>query len=142
MKPKDRIVAYFAACSNGTPADVASHFTADATIYDTNVRPITGADQIASMWAKVRDQWQGAVWTVDSIVESDDTAAIEWSMIGTNPENGESFVFRGSEHYEFSGSLIAQIRQYWTFDPTKLDTGLIGYDYGHNLDTSDSNSGR
>lgn len=129
MRPLDRIVAYFEACADGTPADVAGHFAPGAVIYDTNVPPTRGPDEIGAMWAKVRDRWQGARWTVESVVESADdaTAAIEWSMRGTDPASGRAFVFRGSEHYRFRGTLIAEIRQYWTFDRERLDTGLIGY---------------
>ena len=50
-------------------------------------------------------------------------------MTGTEPAVAEAFTFRGSEHYRFVDTRIDEIRQYWTFDPAKLDTGLIGYDY-------------
>ena len=33
-------------------------------------------------------------------------------------------------HYEFKENLIAEIRQYWTFDPESLGGGLIKYPYG------------
>ena len=131
MSPHECIVAYFAACSEGTAEAVASHFTDDAVIYDTNIKPIAGALVIGDMWVKVRDRWQGAVWTVDSCVEDaeGERAAIEWSMTGTNPSDGRGFVFRGSEHYGFADGLITEIRQYWTFEPKQLDTGLLGYAY-------------
>ncbi len=127
----ERITDYFDACSAGSAADVAGHFTADAIIYDTNIRPMVGADDIGASWVKVRERWGGARWLVDSIVSSpdDDAAAIEWSMTGTDPASGRSFVFRGSEHYRFdpAENLIAEIRQYWTFDPDRLDTGLVDH---------------
>ena len=52
-------------------------------------------------------------------------------MTGTEPASGRAFAFRGSEHYRFEGDdhRIAEIRQYWTFDPDRLDTGLIDYPY-------------
>ena len=133
MEPAARIEAYFRACGEGTAAEIASHFTPGAVIWDTNVRPARGAEAIGKMWVKVRERWSGARWTVDSIVAEGDVAAIEWSMTGTAPrsglEPGKRFVFRGSEHYRFVGSLIDEIRQYWTFDADQLDTGLVGYDY-------------
>jgi len=128
---KTRISTYFEACGQGSAADIAAHFTDGAVIYDSNLAPAKGADVIASLWIKVRERWGGARWHVDSIVSEADRAAIEWSMTGTNPADGRSFVFRGSEHYRFEGSLITEIRQYWTFDPDKLDTALIEYDYNH-----------
>ena len=63
-------------------------------------------------------------------------AAIEWSMTGTNPDDQQSFVFPGSEHYRFEtdDNLISEIRQYWTFDPQQLSTGLVDYDYDGSAD--------
>ncbi len=129
MEPSNRITEYFEACSSGTAQDIAAHFTADAVIFDTNVRPIVTADVIGKMWVKVRERWLGARWTVDSIITEGSTAAIEWSMTGTNPNDQQPFTFRGSEHYRFEDSLIAEIRQYWTFDDARGDTGLVDYPY-------------
>ena len=144
MEPRERIERYFEACSEGTADEIGSHFTVDAAIYDTNIRPIIGRDTIGEMWVKVRERWQGARWHVDTFVGDIDGAAIEWSMTGTDPTSGRAFVFRGSEHYIFDDAtsavtpfadtapqscLIAEIRQYWTFDPDQLDTGLLGFAY-------------
>lgn len=131
MNPAERVDAYFLACSEGSADDIAGHFTPDAIVWDTNIRPMRGSDAIGASWVTVRDRWGGARWLVDTMVAAPDeeTAAIEWLMTGTNPQNGEGFVFRGSEHYRFADTLIAEIRQYWTFDPSRLDTGLRGYDY-------------
>ncbi len=123
-----RITAYFASCTSGTPDEIAAHFSADAVIYDTNHSPVVGATEIGAFWERVRSQWNGAAWGVDRVVSDGDTAAIEWHMTGES-DNG-SFVFRGSEHYEFAGDLISEIRQYWTFDRERSDTGLQGYPYG------------
>lgn len=125
----ERITAYFDACGEGTPAEIAGHFTPDAVVFDTNIRPMRGAADIGTTWVTVRERWGGARWTVDSIVSDGETAAIEWSMTGTDPESGRAFVFHGSEHYRFGGdeNLIDEIRQYWTFDPERLDTGLREY---------------
>jgi hypothetical protein len=129
MTPAERINTYFMACGEGTAADIASHFTEQAVIFDTNVRPIGGAQQIGEMWVIVRQRWGGARWSVDSVIEGEATAAIEWSMTGTDPTTQRQFTFRGSEHYRFAGSLIDEIRQYWTFDAEALDTGLVGFSY-------------
>lgn len=136
MSPEDRILAYFDACSTGTTDDIASNFTEHATVFDTNVPPVCGAHRIGVSWVKIRNHWLGAHWEVDSYVGDAKTAAIEWSMTGINaPTNvqpdGLSFTFRGSEHYRFEGdeNLISEIRQYWVFDPSKLETGLVGFSY-------------
>lgn len=125
----ERITAYFDACGAAPADEIARHFTADAVIYDTNIRPMVGAGDIGATWVTVRERWGGARWTVDSIVSDGDAAAIEWSMTGTDPASGRSFTFRGSEHYRFAGAdnLIDEIRQYWTFDPDRLDTALREY---------------
>ena len=57
-----------------------------------------------------------------------DRAAIEWSVTGTHPERGR-FCVRGSEHYRMSGDRIAEIRQYWTFDPAAPGAALHGFPY-------------
>lgn len=129
MTPAARINTYFTACGEGTAADIASHFTEHAVIFDTNVRPIRGAEQIGQMWMMVRQRWGGARWSVDSVIEGGRTAAIEWSMTGIDPTTQRPFTFRGSEHYRFVGSLIDEIRQYWTVDAEALDTGLVGFNY-------------
>ncbi|MDH4144540.1 MAG: nuclear transport factor 2 family protein [Acidimicrobiia bacterium] len=131
MGPEERITAYFTACSHASADEIASHFTADAVIWDTNVKPFRGAARIGRQWVRVRERWQGAVWGLDSCVTAADgaSAAIEWWMTGTDPASTRAFTFRGSEHYRFAGGLIDEIRQYWTFDPDRLDTGLVDYDY-------------
>ena len=131
MTPAERIRAYFEACNGGDPAAVAAHFTPEAVIYDTNVRPARGRSRIGETWAAVSRRWGGARWTVDTVVEAADgrAAAIEWTMTGTDPGTGRAFTFRGSEHYRFEGGLIDEIRQYWTFDRDRLDTGLVEYPY-------------
>lgn len=129
MEPAQRIGAYFKACGEGSAAEIAGHFTDDAVIFDTNIRPTRGNAAIGAMWTTVRKRWGGARWTVDSIVSNGETAAIEWSMTGTAPADERPFVFRGSEHYAFRQSLISEIRQYWTYDPDTLDTGLVDYDH-------------
>ena len=106
---------------------IAAHFTEDATIFDTNHTPVVGRDSIGAFWVRIREQWDGARWTVDSAVEQGDTAAIEWSMHGV--ADGEPFVFRGSEHYRFRDTLIDEIRQYWTFDAERPGSTLVGFDY-------------
>jgi ketosteroid isomerase-like protein len=126
---EETIRSYFDACSNGTAADIARCFTSDAVVYDTNLAPFRGAIAIGEGWVKIRSKWGGARWTVDSCVESGHVAAIEWSMHGTDTETLRTFTFRGSEHYRFDNELIAEIRQYWTFDRTRLDTGLRAYTY-------------
>lgn len=123
----ERIRAYFDDCNTGSPARIASHFTPDAIIYDTNHDPVRTAVGIGRFWEKIRARWSGAVWTVDTVVSDGETAAIEWNMAGRGDDG--SFVFRGSEHYAFEGDLIAEIRQYWTFDTDRADTGLRGYPY-------------
>jgi ketosteroid isomerase-like protein len=123
------IRSYFEACSTGTAGDIARHFTIDAVVYDTNIAPVWGSEAIGEAWVAIRNKWGGATWNVDSCVESGNVAAIEWSMRGVDPKTTRAFVFRGSEHYVFEAGRIAEIRQYWTFDRNKLDTGLVGFNH-------------
>ena len=96
-------------------------------MYDTNHKPVRGATEIGEFYARIREQWGGAVWEVNTYVGDADVAAIEWSMHGQ--KDGQSFTVRGSEHYEFRDGSISQIRQYWTFNPENPDVGLRGFPY-------------
>jgi len=119
--------AYFDACTSGRAEDIASCFTEHAVIYDTNHPPVRGRSAIGAFWTGVRDRWAGAAWIVDSGIEEGDLTAVEWTMSGYS-ERGP-FAFRGSEHYRFEGDLIAEIRQYWTFDAEEPGSELLGYPY-------------
>ena len=124
----DQIRSYFEACSSGSSEAVANHFTDSAVIYDTNHSPIMSSAAIGEFWSQIHQKWVGARWVVEQVIETIDSAAIEWVMSGE--AYGRPFQIRGSEHYEFEGGLIAEIRQYWTFDPKSPGGGLISYPYG------------
>ena len=127
MDNRARIEAYFNACSVGSAADISSHFTRDAIVFDTNHAPVKGADTIGEFWAKIRRRWSDARWYLDSCVSEGNAAAIEWTMTGS--DEGRAFAVSGSEHYHFRDTKIAEIRQYWTYDPQQLDSRLQGFDY-------------
>lgn len=122
-----RVHEYFERCSTGTPDELASLFTEEAVVYDTNVRPVRGAQEIAAWWMKIRDRWEGARWVVDTSVEEGDAVAVEWTMTGR--ADGDPFTVRGSDHYTFRGDAIAEVRQYWSFDPEHPGSQLIGFPY-------------
>lgn len=124
---KRHIRRYFATCSGADADAVAEHFTADAIIYDTNHPPIVGRGEIGRFWEHVAKRWAGARWEVDSAVEEGPAVAIEWTMRGSG--RAGPFVVRGSEHYRFEDGLIAEIRQYWTYDEADPSSGLHGYPY-------------
>ena len=119
------ITQYFLACGYGTAADIASHFEKDAVIYDTNHPPIRGAGSIGEFWLNVRERYGEATWHVDSIIESEDSAAIEWTMRGNL--GSKQLVYRGSEHYHVKNGLIIEIRQYWNWKRNELTSGLVDY---------------
>ena len=130
------ITQYFLACGYGTAADIASHFAKDAVIYDTNHPPIRGAANIGEFWLNVRERYGEATWHVDSIVESGDSAAIEWTIKGNL--DSSQLVYRGSEHYRVKNGLISEIRQYWNWKRNELTSGLVDYLYD-NIYTADKN---
>lgn len=146
-----RITGYFDACTSGDAAAVASHFTDDAVVYDTNHAPVRGAATIGRFWSRIASKWQGASWHCERLMTDGDTAAIEWRMSGTmsaprsgagspaarsDADDGVPFAVRGSEHYDFGphldsdDRLIAEIRQYWTFDLEHPSSELVDYPYG------------
>ena len=126
------ITQYFLACGYGTAADIASHFEKDAVIYDTNHPPIRGAGSIGEFWLNVRERYGEATWHVDSIIESEDSAAIEWTMRGNL--GSKQLVYRGSEHYRVKNGLIIEIRQYWNWKRNELTSGLVDYLYDNIYD--------
>ena len=126
-RSRRRLFDYFDSCNSGTAEQIAAHFTSDAVVYDANSRPARGVAVIGPMWVKVRERWGGAVWSLLSTVVEEDRAAVEWAMEGTDPETARMFTFRGSDHYEFRDGLISEIRQWWTFDRDRLDTGLVDH---------------
>jgi hypothetical protein len=85
------------------------------------------AEAIGAFWERIRAKWSGAAWHVDTVVEDGSRVAIEWTMTGTT--EGGPFAVRGSEHYELAGDRISRIRQYWTFDPARPGSQLVGYPY-------------
>ena len=137
-----RIEGYFDACTAGDGDAVAAHFTDDAVVYDTNHAPVQGAATIGRFWARIASKWRGASWHCERLVTDGDTAAIEWRMTGTmagpagRGDNDVPFAVRGSEHYDFGPGrdsherLIAEIRQYWTFDLEHPSSELVDYPYG------------
>lgn len=118
---------YFAACSAGDAAGVVECFADDAVIYDTNHAPVVGREAIGRFWQMVGTKWKGATWEAHTFVGDDDHAAVEWSMRGS--VGGRPFVVRGSDHYDFADGLIAQVRQYWTFDEDSPGSELVGFPY-------------
>jgi ketosteroid isomerase-like protein len=121
------VQAYFEACSRGDVDAIAAAFCEDATVYDTNHRPIRGAADIGRFYAKVRERWCGATWHIDTFVGSERGAASEWTMLVRH--EGRAKAVRGSEHYEFRGGRISEIRQYWIYDPDTVGVGLQDYPY-------------
>lgn len=121
------VLDYFAACSRGDADAVTASFCQDATVYDTNHQPVSGAAQIGRFYAKVRQDRQGATWHLNTYVGDDDHAAAEWTMV--DRRNDAPVAVRGSEHYEFRDGRISQIRQYWRYDPDRPGAGLRDYPY-------------
>ncbi len=127
MPAEERIRAYFTDCSQGDAAAIAAHFTEAAVIYDTNVPPVQGREAIGRFWVRVREKWGGAAWQVKAVLATGEHAAIEWTMTGRQRVSGVPFAVHGAEWYRFEGGRIAEIRQYWTFDPRAPGSGLLGY---------------
>ena len=104
---------------------MASRFTEDAVIYDTNHAPIISAENMGNFW--VPFTLNGPAIGGGTHRGRRDLAAIEWRMDGEH--QGNKFEVRGSDTIG-SRSLIAEIRQYWTFDASSPGSGLIDYPYG------------
>ncbi len=127
MNSRQLVHAYFDACTRGDLQGIRDCFCEDGVVYDTNHRPVRGAGEIAAFYVGIRERWGEAAWHVDTFVGDGQAAAIEWTMLV--PHQGRTAAVRGSEHYSFRDGLIAEIRQYWTFDPERVETGLHDFPY-------------
>lgn len=120
-------MSYFSACNTGLPHEISDYFTMDARIYDTNHPPVLGRDAIGHFWVHVRRKWGNARWHIDTLVEDNHRVAVEWTMKGTYRDR--AFVLRGSDHYEFEGDFIKEVRQYWTLNENSPAAQLLEYPY-------------
>lgn len=126
------ITRYYDACSN---ADVDAllevlhpevvHWFLAPNVGSTAVR---GGEHLARYWRKVATMLR-AVWLVDSIVEQEDRAVIEWTMYWTpaGTPDGTRVATRGSEWFDLQEGRIHEIRSYYNQQVTT--TELDGFPY-------------
>lgn len=126
---REVVTSYFAACSRGDVQAITDSFCENATIYDTNHPPVHGPVAIAKFWTHVREDLAGATWHVDTFIDDDKRAAVEWTMRFARDES--VVLVRGSEHYELEDGRIHEIRQYWTHNPDDMSVGLREFPYSN-----------
>jgi len=126
------ITRYYDACSNADVdvlldvlhPDVVHWFLAP----NIGSRAVRSHEYLARYWRKVATMLS-AVWLVDSIVQQDDRAVIEWTMYWTPVGAPEStrVATRGSEWFEMRDGRIHEIRSYYNQQPET--TELDGFPY-------------
>lgn len=109
------IIDYYNACT-AADADLLQEFFTDDVVHyflrpNLGSQPVAGAEHLARYWRKVARMLQ-ARWVVESIIEQDDEAIVEWSMYNQPQGVSERIVTRGTEWYVFEGDKIAEIRSY------------------------------
>jgi ketosteroid isomerase-like protein len=91
--------------------------------------PVRGNEHLARYWRKVSGMLS-AVWLVDSIVQSEDRAVIEWTMywMPAGSDHGSARVAtRGAEWFDMVDGRIHEIRSYYHQQP--FSTELDGFPY-------------
>lgn len=128
MSKTDHVRSYYEALNTGDVAEVARHFTTDATHFYTRLGPHEGADAIAenARWGVTEADGQ---WHLEHAVEGPDEVAIEWSMTWRDPRSGEKRINRGAEFLRFRDGLICEVRAYHHGDGKNPQGDLLGFDH-------------
>jgi ketosteroid isomerase-like protein len=83
----------------------------------TDTKPHRGRDGAREFWSKYRESFEHVHSEFRNVVESDDTALLEWRSDGRTAA-GEDFSYDGVSVIEFDGDSIRRFRAY--FDPHAL----------------------
>ena len=97
-------------------------FSPEATYVDTFYGPHTGTAALRAMFARMFREGRDYVWTMESVIATDDRAAAEWSFsyvaTAAVPRSaGRRVRFRGMSFFELHNGKIVAYREVF-------DTGL------------------
>lgn len=123
------ITRYYDACSNADVDTLAEVLHPDVVHWflapNIGSSPVRGNEHLARYWRKVAGMLH-AVWLVDSIVQQDNRAVIEWTMYWTpvDSPDGTRVATRGSEWFDMQDGRILEIRSYYNqqSETTELDS--------------------
>ena len=125
------ITRYYDACSNGDVDELMAVLHPDVVHWflapNVGSPAVRGNEHLARYWRKVAAMLR-AVWLVDSIVQSDQHAVIEWTMYWQPADaDGARVGTRGSEWFDMVDGRIHEIRSYYQQKP--FTTELDGFPY-------------
>jgi steroid delta-isomerase-like uncharacterized protein len=104
-------------------------FTPDGTYHDTFFGEHAGADQLRAMFERMFREGRDYSWVMDTVVETRDTIAAEWTfgyvVTDAVPRSAGRFVrFRGMSLFELEGARIARYREYFDEGVALLQLGF------------------
>jgi ketosteroid isomerase-like protein len=124
----DQVRSYYEALNTGDVELIASHFTDDAVHYYTRLGPHEGAKAIGEN-AKWGVEQADGQWFMESGIEQDDEACIEWTMTWRDPKSGEKRINRGAEFFRLRDGKICEVRAYHHGDKKNPQGDLVGFDH-------------
>lgn len=110
-------------------AALVACFTPDATYTDMFFGPHTGTAALRAMFERMFREGRDYTWTMDMVVQSEDTAAAEWTfgyvVTDAIPRSaGRRVRFRGMSLFELEDGRIARYREYFDEGLALLQLGF------------------
>jgi steroid delta-isomerase-like uncharacterized protein len=104
-------------------------FTPDGTYVDTFFGAHRGAAALRAMFERMFREGRDYSWVMDTVVETRDAAAAEWTFgyVATDaiPRSaGRRVAFRGMSVFELNGGRIARYREYFDEGVALLQLGF------------------
>ncbi len=124
------VVRAFAEAFNRADVDaLLDCFTTDATYTDNFYGPHRGPVALREMFARMFKEGRDYRWQMDTIVETAERAAAEWTFgyVVTDAvprSTGRRVRFRGMSLFELTGGRIAAYREYFDVGAALLQLGF------------------
>jgi steroid delta-isomerase-like uncharacterized protein len=124
------IVREFEAAFNRQDVDsLVACFTPGGSYVDTFFGPHTGTAALRAMFERMFREGREYAWTMDVVVESEVTAAAEWSfgyvVSQAIPRSaGRRVRFRGMSVFELEGGRVARYREHFNEGVALLQLGF------------------
>lgn len=118
-----------AAFNRGDVAGLLACFTPDATYTDNFYGAHTGSDALRAMFERMFREGREYVWTMETVVETDERAAAEWSFSYVATEAvprsaGRRVRIRGMSTFELREQRIAAYREVFDTGVALLQLGF------------------
>ena len=104
-------------------------FTPDGSYHDTFFGGHAGADQLRAMFERMFREGREYTWTMETVVETDECAAAEWTFAYVVSEAiprsaGRRVRFRGMSLFVLEDDRIADYREYFDEGVALLQLGF------------------